>query len=169
MVFDRDEIINHDGIFGIERADWEKSPVYAAMKTEAKSHEGSREAELLHGEGNRFGIYQVKNGDDFCDFRYVSTEELQARGLEVIRGNYELVYTAPISERLEHPKDVTPVLDKIYAAFNARHPDDYTGRSVSMSDVIVLKYGNYISENYVGPTEEAKKYGNTLQMKKKGV
>ena len=43
MIFDRSEIANHDGIFGIERADLEASLEYAEMKAETKNKEGSRE------------------------------------------------------------------------------------------------------------------------------
>jgi len=75
--------------------------------------------------------------------------ELATLGLEVVRDNYELVYTAAIDERIEQPKDVYPVLNKLYETFNISHPDDYTGRSVSVSDVIVLKYDNNISSHYV--------------------
>jgi hypothetical protein len=54
--FDRDEIRNFDGLFGIERADWERSPIFAAQMAVAANAAGKREAELLHGNGNRFGI-----------------------------------------------------------------------------------------------------------------
>ena len=42
-----------------------------------------------------------------------------------------------------------PILDNIYAAFNGEHPSDYTGRSVSVSDVIVLKYNGEVSSHFV--------------------
>ena len=149
MVFDRDEIMNHDGIFGIDRTDWERTPEYAAMKAEDKNREGSREAELLHGSGNRFGIYQVRDGDDLCDYRFASIDEIQTRGLDVARENYELVYTAPFPQRIEFLTDRYPVLNMIYDEYNVSHPDDYTGRSVSVSDVVVLKYSGSISSHYI--------------------
>ena len=35
-------------------------------------------------------------------------------------------------------KNTTTILDEIYARFNGVHPEDYKGRSISISDIIVL-------------------------------
>ena len=149
MIFDRNEIASHDGIFGIERTEWEASVEYAEMKAETKNREGSREMDLLTAKENSFGIYQIKDRADMRDFRFASLEEIQSRGLDVMRNNYELVYTAPFSERIEFLTDRYPVLNNIYAKFNIEHPEGYSGRSVSVSDVIVLKSNNCLSSHYV--------------------
>ena len=149
LIFDRDEIMNHDGVFGIERNEWETSQECAATKAEKKISECSREAELLFSNDNRYGIYQVRDGPDLRDYRFASLEDMQTRGLDVSRSNYELVYTAPLTDPIEFLTDRYPVLNKIHDKFNLEHPDDYTGRSVSISDVIVLKYNNDISSHYV--------------------
>jgi len=107
----------------------------------------------LHGDGNRFGIYQIKDDiDEALNFRFASMKELEAHGVSVVRGNYKLVYTAPFSEQIELPSDCTEVLNRLYENFNINHPADFTGHSLSVSDVIVLKYGNYISSHYVDST-----------------
>ena len=150
MALDRDEIRNHDGLCGIERGDWEHSPVRAAQLAIVANSEGSREAELLYGDGNRFGIYQIPAGiEEARDFRFAPMEELEALGLSVDRDNYKLVYTAPFSERIEFLTDRYAVLDNIYEAFNGEHPSDYIGRSVSVSDVIVLKYNGGVSSHFI--------------------
>ena len=150
MIFDRDEIANHDGIFGIERTDWEASLEYAEMKAESRTGEGSREAELLHGSGNRFGIYQIREGlSDSRSYLFTPMEQLQEFGLDVQRRNYELVYSAPFTERVEYLTDRYPVLNRIYQDFNLDHPDDYKGRSISVSDIIVLKANSDISSHFV--------------------
>jgi len=41
------------------------------------------------------------------------------------------------------------VLNRIYADFNVNRPADFTGHSLSVSDVIVVKYGNNVSAHYV--------------------
>ena len=66
--------------------------------------------------------------------------------------NYKIVYTAPFSERIEFLSDRYPVLNNIYAKFNTEQPSDYTGRSVSVSDVIVLKCNENLSVHYVDST-----------------
>jgi hypothetical protein len=153
MAFDRDEIItfSSDGLCGITHADWELSPVRAAREAEAKTLEASREAELLYGSGNRFGIYQIRDDiKENRDYRFASLEELQALNLDVERGRYELIYTAPFSDRIEFLTDRQPVLNRLFEEFNVNLPADYKGSSVSVSDVIVLKYnGSDVSSHYV--------------------
>jgi hypothetical protein len=150
MALDRDEILNHDGLCGIERADWEKSPVYAAQMAIAANVGGKREADLLYGDGNRFGIYQIKDGIEAArDFRFAPMRELEAHGLSVDSANYELVYTAPFSERIEFLSDRYPVLNRLYEQFNVNQPVDFTGRSLSVSDVVVLKYNGDTSSHFV--------------------
>jgi hypothetical protein len=149
MIFDRNEIASHDGIFGIEYAQWESSHEYAAKNAETKIKEGNIEAELLYSNGNNFGIYQIKDGVDNRDIRFVSLDELKARGLDVSRNNYELIYTAPLDDRIESLTNCNRTLSKIYTKFNIDHPDDYKGHSVSVSDVILLKYNGNISSHYV--------------------
>lgn len=155
MALDREEIANHDGLLGIERGDWERSPEYAAMLAEAANAEGKREADLLYGDNryyreNKFGIYQVRdNSGEARDFRFVPMRELEALGLPVERKNYELVYTAPLSERIEFLSDRYPALNKIYEDFNLNQPADYAARSISVSDVIVLRHNGDFSAFYV--------------------
>ncbi len=150
MAFEREEIINHIGLCGIEREDWERSPLYAAQMAVAVNNERNHESDLLYGEGNRFGIYQIRNDiAESHNFRFAPMKELEALGLSVDRTNYELVYTAPFSEKIEFLSDRYPVLNKIYQDFNINHPADYAARSVSVSDVIVLKYNDDVSSHFV--------------------
>ena len=80
--------------------------------------------------GDIFSIYQVPAGPEGRDFRFRSYEELQAAGLAVDRKNYALVYTAPL--------DGKTTLEDIYRTFNLDRPADFTGHSLSVSDVVVL-------------------------------
>jgi hypothetical protein len=144
MVFERDEITSHDGIFGIEAADWLASKEYADMVTALSSGEASREAELLSGDKNLFGIYQLKGGAETRDYRFESFESLQSRGLGVDRSNYELVYTGELSLR-----DTLTNLHKIYETFNADRPEDFAGHSLSVSDVVVLQWRGNVTSHYV--------------------
>jgi hypothetical protein len=151
MALDRDEIANHDGIFGIEKQDWKRTPQYANQLAAIEQKESRLESAFLHGgSGNSFGIYQIPSGiDEAQHLRFTSIRELEANGLTVDRSNYELVYTAPFTERIEFLSDRYPVLNNIYSQFNTEHPADYTGRSVSVSDVIVLKYSGNTSTHFV--------------------
>jgi hypothetical protein len=143
MALDREEIEKHDGLFGIEKPDWERMQAAAPRDTE-----NSRESELLHNSPGMFGIYQVRDDlDEKRDFRFVPMRELEALGLSVDRENYSLVYTAPLDI---HDRQTN--LHKIYADFQGESPErpaDYAGRSTSVSDVIVLQWRGEVSAHYV--------------------
>ena len=148
LAYDRDEVRLHDGYCGIERDDWECSPVYAAQISVAQNTKGRLEADLLYGDGDKFGIYQIPSGiDEARDFRFVSMDELEARGIKISRANYNLVYAAPLTFVAN---ETQTILNNIYSDFNtSERPTDYAGRSVSVSDIIVLKHNGNISSHYV--------------------
>jgi hypothetical protein len=164
VAFDRDEIITFgDGGFcGITKTDWEMSPVRDAQsKVHDNVHdnvydnvllnrdriENSREADLLFGDESKFGIYQIKDEPGLRDHRFVGYEELKRLGLRVDRANYELVYTGKLDIH-----DTLTNKDRIFDAFQHDSPEcppDFTGRSVSVSDVIVLQWKGEVSAHYV--------------------
>lgn len=81
-------------------------------------------------QGDTFAIYQLKGGPETRDYRFEAYESLQEAGLTVDRQNYDLVYTAPL--------DGKTTLEDIYRTFNLDRPADFTGHSLSVSDVVVL-------------------------------
>ena len=91
--------------------------------------------------GNTFSIYQLKGGEETRDYRFEPLERLRAAGLTVDRANYDLVYTAPL--------DATDTLEDIFVRFNMNRPDDFAGRSLSMSDIIVLRHGEHETAHYL--------------------
>jgi len=80
--------------------------------------------------GDTFTIYQLKPGDETRDLRFEPLSRLEAAGLAVALANYELIYTAPL--------EAGATLDKIYQTFNIDRPEDFTGHSLSVSDVVVM-------------------------------
>ena len=81
-------------------------------------------------QGDTFAIYQLKGGPETRDYRFEAYESLQEAGLAVDRQNYDLVYTAPL--------DGKTTLEDIYRTFNLDRPADFTGHSLSVSDIVVL-------------------------------
>jgi hypothetical protein len=168
MAFDRDEIRLFDGYCGIETADWHNSAVYKAQMAIADdapsvsdtraSESNAREADLLYGDNpyyreNKFGIYQIRDDiDEARNFRSASMKELEALGLTPNRDNYELVYTATLQHRIEYLTDIYPALNRLYEQFNVDHPADYTGRSLSVGDVVVLRCNGDITAHFVDST-----------------
>ena len=77
-----------------------------------------------------FSIYQLKPGDATRDYRFEPLDAIRNNGLSVKPENYELVYTAPLTEQES--------LESIYTRFNIDHPADFKGHSLSVSDIVVL-------------------------------
>jgi len=109
-----------------------------------------REYELLYGNENRFGIYQIRNDIDAVrNIHFIGLQEIGKLGYFPNKENYELVYTAPFEESVEFLADRYCALNRVFHDFNIDKPSDYTGRSVSVSDVIVLNCNGDISSHYV--------------------
>lgn len=88
-----------------------------------------------------YAIYQLKSDAELENLMFMDLEWVREKGHRVEFSNYEMVYAAPWDISLE--------LDEIYTMFNANHPKDYKTRSVSVSDVIVIKRGGIIECYYV--------------------
>ena len=80
-----------------------------------------------------YEIYQLKRSDELREYRFTSLQQLEKQGLKVDSSNYEKVYTDYLED------DVT--LEDLYSKFNLNHPDDFTGHSLSVSDIVVIKRG----------------------------
>ena len=91
-------------------------------------------------QNNTFSIYQLRGGDDTRDYRFEPLDRLKERGLTVDRANYELVYSAPLHD--------IETLESIYQRFNIDHPEDFTGHSLSVSDIVVLRHGEQETAHY---------------------
>ncbi|MCL2774875.1 MAG: DUF3849 domain-containing protein [Oscillospiraceae bacterium] len=143
MAFDLSEIKNHEGIFGIERDEWLNTQEYKDLSAMAKVQniEAAKESELIYGKNDTFAIYQLYDGSEMRELRFASTAELEQRGLAVERGNYELVYIAPLDEYT--------TLDGIFHKFNFNMPDDFYGHSLSVSDIVVIQKNGEVTSHYV--------------------
>lgn len=95
----------------------------------------------LPEQGNTFSIYQLKHGDETRDFRFEPYDRLQAAGLALDPANYEQTYTAPLENGMS--------LEGIFEKFNLDRPADFTGHSLSVSDVVVLHQNGQDTAHYV--------------------
>lgn len=94
-----------------------------------------------------FAIYQLRRGEETRGLRFEPLERVRALGQNVNCANYDLIYTAPLSEKNDAPQSV--VLNTLYMRFNVDRPKDFTGHSLFTSDVVVLKQGGSVSFHYV--------------------
>lgn len=92
-----------------------------------------------------YRIYQLKDGQENHGYRFAGTAELAQFGLSVEYARYSKVYEAPLSA--VQKKDLPTTLNGIYEKFNTSHPADYRGRSLSVSDVVVLDNSAYFVDS----------------------
>lgn len=92
-------------------------------------------------EPGTFEIYQIKDGPEHHYRRFTSLATLQAEGDKVDAANYDRVYTAPLEPGL--------TLEGIFRRFNIERPEDFTGHSLSVSDVVVLRRNGKDTAHYV--------------------
>ena len=141
LVEDRAALQEHDGLFGVEKGDWNAYKEYQSMRQELEDSEPNREAQLLYGNEGRYGIYQLKDSAETRDIRFMDMDYLEKEGIPVSRENYTLVYTGELTEGMS--------LEDIYTKFNIDHPADFTGHSLSVSDVVVLHQDGENTSHYV--------------------
>jgi hypothetical protein len=99
---------------------------------------------MMKSTQDTFAIYQVKEGSGTRDIRSMPLDELKAAGRSVKFENYDHVYTGT----LEPEAPTRPTLRDIYRQFSTDHPEDFTGRSMSISDVVVIRQDGTLAAYY---------------------
>lgn len=140
MAFEPQEILSHDGIFGIDRADWEAVKEQFPVATENKWQEAFRE-----NPADSYCIYQLRDDPALADILFMSSHYLAKHGREPDFGDYAAVYSGTLpSGGITEDK-----LDDLFVKFNTGHPGDFTGHSLSVSDIIALRQGGVVTCHYV--------------------
>ena len=143
MVFDPQEIMDHGGLFGVDREEWEKSPQFHEKVMERQEHQQEREQAFLSQNRDCFAIYQVSR-DDPQNVRFMNLDWLKSHDISIDRSNYDLIYTAPLSESGTVPEQ----LEKLYQQFNLEKPVDFHSPSMSVSDIVAIKQDGKVSCHY---------------------
>ena len=143
MVFDPQEIMDHGGLFGVDHEEWEKSPQFHEKVMERQEHQQEREQAFLSQNRNCFAIYQVSRNDP-QNVRFMNLDWLESHDVSVDSSNYDLIYTAPLSESGTVPEQ----LEKLYQQFNLEKPVDFHSPSMSVSDIVAIKQDGKVSCHY---------------------
>ena len=143
MVFDPQEIMDHGGLFGVDREEWEKSPQFHEKVMERQEHQQEREQAFLSQNRNCFAIYQVSR-DDPQNVRFMNLDWLKSHDISIDRNNYDLIYTAPLRESGTVPEQ----LEKLYQQFNLEKPVDFHSPSMSVSDIVAIRQDGKVSCHY---------------------
>lgn len=132
MVFEAEDIIKHDGMFGVTRPDWDA----------VKGHIPPRDVEqrFLNSPTDSMAIYQLRR-DAPVELRFANLGSLTA---PPDPANYEAVYTREV-----YPDDDTGrILENFYYIFNDERPGDFVGHSLSVSDIVALRQDGKVSYHY---------------------
>ena len=144
MAFEPEDIMMFSGCFGVSREDWEQ--VRGEIPPmDAEVIRKKREQAFLESAADSFAIYQLKRDDATADYRFMGMDWLEKKGFEPTLEHYDLIYTGALTG------DGTTIdkLEDIYHTFNMDQPRDFTGHSLSVSDIVALKQDGMVSCYYV--------------------
>lgn len=113
-------------------------------EVEGRTEEEKRYA-FFHADADTYAIFQLRQDDDLRPMAFISYAQLQKRGEMPEPDHYELAYLAPL--RTFQNRDT--MLEELYQKFNLDRPEDFTGHSLSVSDVVALRTGRQVSFHYV--------------------
>lgn len=136
IALDAEDLLHHDGLFGVTKTEWEavkhSIPPYDAEQT---FHNNPKDA---------YTIYQLTDTPDTIPLRFMGIDWLEQKDIPVEKSNYTALYTGDLKPQ----PTTTGTLEKIYEDFNLHRPADFTGHSLSVSDVVALKQNGQISYHY---------------------
>ena len=90
----------------------------------------------------RYKLYQIKDVEN-CPYVFSGLSFAQKDNKFSLK-DYEVVYSGEIDDY-----NIEYTLEKLFDIFNIYHPEDFTGRSMSVSDVVELD-GEYYYCDHVG-------------------
>ncbi|MCD8004129.1 MAG: YodL domain-containing protein [Oscillospiraceae bacterium] len=105
----------------------------------AKSHETLQA--FLDSRTDSYAILQLKRTDETAQDRFMNYSWLESKGREPEVDHYDVVYTGSLPSGTG--------LEDLYVKFNIDHPADFTGHSLSVSDIVALRQNGVISCHYV--------------------
>lgn len=132
MAFDAEDIVNHDGLFGITREEWNQ--------TRDSVPKRDVHQRFMDAPGDAYAIMQLKPD---------ASPELHFSALDKIQGTpspetYDAIYTGTFVPE----KSSAATLERLYETFNLNHPGDFTRHSLSMGDIVALKQDGVVSYHY---------------------
>ena len=140
-VRERMEIERGPEHYQMEREDVERIRTLEKRMQEYPQIKSLKEAKLLLGIENRYGIYQIIDSSPGREYEFMDMNFIERHGYQVKKEDYELIY----SDEMRYGD----TLDSLYEKFNIAHPADYTGHSLSVSDIVVLNENGNVKAYFV--------------------
>lgn len=136
IALDAEDLLHHDGLFGVTKTEWE------AVKNDIPPYD--IEKVFRDNPKDAYAIYQLADTAGTVPLLFMGMDWLEQKGTPVEKSNYTALYTGdmPTSETS------MGVLEQIYVNFNLQRPADFTGHSLSVSDIVALKQDGVVSYHY---------------------
>ena len=96
-------------------------------------------------ENDSLAILQLNESAEADFLRFEPLRSLDAHGIKPDQRLYRTVYEM----QLEAHGNLSEMLEGVFAKFNIDRPEDFTGHSLSVSDVVAVKKNNCITYYYV--------------------
>ena len=104
----------------------EEMDAFMAERMKERTAEQSADQDTDH-----FTIYQIREGSPAGVFEYMGMDYVRRKGYETRQEDYQKVYTASLSPQTS--------LEDLFVQFNGpKMPKDFTGHSLSVSDIVVI-------------------------------
>ena len=114
---------------------------------------------------DRVTVYQIREGSPAAAYEFMGMEYVKKQGMEINPEHFQKVYEGKIA-----PEDT---LEDLFIRFNGdRLPEDYTGHSLSVSDIVVIhrdgedkayyvdRFGYTEVPEFLAPAQEAVRSGH---------
>lgn len=100
---------------------------------------------FLENANDQYAILQLRRCDETALERFMSLQYLTDQGMKPDIDHYEVVYVSdlPVFE------NTVDLLEGLYTKFNMDRPEDFTGHSLSVSDIVALQQNSAVNCYYV--------------------
>lgn len=143
MAFEREDIVDHGGMFAVPEEEWEESRDFYDAIEDRKNHQEEREKAFFQTSESAYALYRLKGIDEQGDNRLEILNRQQEAGA-MGREAYDLIYTAPLPGTYR-PEEMLEVLSN---EFGYNPPADYRGPSLSDGDIVALKQPGVVTYHY---------------------
>ena len=108
---------------------------------ETETVEEKKDREFLDKREDCYAIYQIDGSGERVFYHFMGMDYVTESGSMIRRQDYRMVYSDVLLQE--------DTLDSLYEKFNLHHPEGYTGYSLSVSDIIVIRKGEQTEAYYV--------------------
>jgi len=136
IALDAEDLLHHDGLFGVTKTEWE------AVKNDIPPYD--IEKVFRDNPKDAYAIYQLADTAGTVPLLFMGMEWLEQKGIPIEKSNYTALYTGDMPV----PETSMGILEQIYVNFNLHRPADFTGHSLSVSDIVALKQDGVVSYHY---------------------